>query len=114
AVLCPYTSEGGSDFGKGFVPRDLGPSARRTSDRAPEPIGIVVEFLEPVRLRADEAMRKRIVRVAAHGDDGFAVDFQRQTARRFAKRAHTVDGAPITHGHAASDTSRYASDPNGR
>src|SRR5262249_23772242 len=81
----------------GFVPRDLGPSSRGASDRASEPLGIVMELLEPVRLRADEAARERIMRVAAHGHDGLALYLEREAARRFAKRTHTVDGPPVTH-----------------
>src|SRR5262249_61490990 len=37
------------------------------------------------------------MRVAAHGHDGLALHFQREAARRLAKRTHTVDGPPVTH-----------------
>src|SRR5262249_9988516 len=107
-VARPDAGQGRGDVGIGFVPRDLGPSGRRTPHRAPEPIGIVMELLEPVRFRADEAARERIVGVAANGDDGLALDVQRQAAGRFAKRTHAVDGPPITHAEippsARSDT----------
>src|SRR5262245_5091194 len=96
-VPCPYAGERRGHLCIGFVPRDLGPSSRGASDRASEPLGIVMELLEPVRLRADEAARERIMRVAAHEHDGLALHFQREAARRLAKRTHTVDGPPVTH-----------------
>src|SRR5215471_1170123 len=69
--------EAEGDLGISFLPRDLGPSNRGPPHRAPEPFGIVMELLEPIRLRTDEAARERTVSVAAYGDAGLAVDVER-------------------------------------
>src|SRR4029453_7248934 len=95
-----------------LVPRDLLPLAPPASHRPPQPIRIVIELLQAVRLRTDVAARERIALVATHRENRLALDLNGEPAcgltewtdpmNRLANRHVTPPLVPLTMGPASA------------
>src|SRR4030095_13953307 len=61
AVRPPEGGEPGRHLVVGLLPADLLPPVRRASNRPPQPVRVVVQLSQPVRLRTDVAAREQIL-----------------------------------------------------
>src|SRR5262249_48107230 len=86
-----------TDFLVGFLPADLLPTGGGAPHRAAQPIGIVVQLLQSVGLRADEAAGEGILLVAANADDRLALDLDGEAAGRLAKGTDAMNGTALGH-----------------
>ena len=90
AVRLEDGGEAAVDLLEGLVPGDLAQLAVAADERRGQPVGVLVELLQPVRLGADEAAAEHVVAVAAHGRDPVAVERDLEPAGGFAERAGPV------------------------
>src|SRR5439155_24138041 len=99
AVLLADGEQPRRDLLIGLFPGDLLPSGCRPPHGTAQSIGVVVELLDAVRLRADVAARERVLFVSANRDDRWAVDVDGETAGGLAEWTDTGNGA---HGRVSS------------
>ncbi len=103
AVFLEDGGEAAVDLLEGLVPGGLAQLAVAPHERSGEPVGVLVELLEPVCLRADEPAAENVVAVTAHGGHAVAVEGYLQPAGGFAERTGPVvdalghDERPIIH-----------------
>ena len=87
AVCCDEGCESPLDLGKCVLPRHLDVVAVAAHERATQSVGIVVQCTERRSLRADEALRERVVRVPADPRHVPVLDLDPQAAGGLTERA---------------------------
>ena len=90
AVRLEDGGEAAVDLLEGLVPGGLAQLAVAPDQRGGQPVGVLVELLQPVRLGADEAAAEHVLAVAAHGGHPIAVERDLEPAGGFAERAGAV------------------------
>src|SRR5262245_31072538 len=96
-ILLADSEQSGGHLGIGFLPGDLLPAVGGTPHGLPQPIWIMIQLLQSVRLRTDEATREWIFLVSAHRDDRVAFDLDRETTGSLTERTDSVNGMAIGH-----------------
>ena len=82
--------EAAVDLRQRLLPARLDELAVAADERRGQPVGVLVERLQALRLRADEAVAEDVVVVAADRDDLVAAHRHGEAAGRFAERAGAV------------------------
>ena len=98
-VLGDQRREPAVDLLERLVPARLHQLAVAADQRRGQPVRILVELLDPVRLRADEAVAEHVVHVAADRDHLPSLGLDLEAAGGFAERA-----GPVVRGHARDPT----------